>query len=227
MAVPTLHAAGTGASAAAATTTVTPAYPAVTNGDLLVLQVVLRSTPMDTVSTPSGWTSVYSDLGTGGDSKQQIFTKISDGTETGTLTVTVPGGNSTKQARIYSFSGTNGTIEGAALGQLNSTPIDFPSVTTAGADRLACALVCTRDTQALVSATGESGGDWTEAVAEYTPLASLQLQTANMVSAGTISAGSVTITAQPWLVRAFAIQPTASGGGGSNSARDLLLIGAG
>src|SRR4030066_573591 len=76
--------AGTGSGT---TANPTPAYPTgLVSGDLIVLQVTVRDIAT-TPSTPGGFT-----LGFGPDStgtgRQWLYYKISNGTETGTITVT-------------------------------------------------------------------------------------------------------------------------------------------
>lgn len=83
------------------TTSVTPAYPAsISAGNLLVLTVVNKY-PAATPSTPDGWTLIGSASGGAGDSGadtgQVLVTgwyKIAAGTESGTVSVTITGGNS-------------------------------------------------------------------------------------------------------------------------------------
>jgi hypothetical protein len=96
-------------TAASGTTSCTPAYPAVSDGNGLILAVgsKIRDAIVD---TPSGWhrfdetmdhvTGSGSDVG---EIKQTLFWKEADGTETGTVTVTSTGGNSLNSV-IYSFA---------------------------------------------------------------------------------------------------------------------------
>jgi hypothetical protein len=70
------------------------------------------------------------------------------------------------------------------------------------------------DDNAVASFTGETGGDWTEAVAEFTTQTGsdgcLQLQTATIASAGTISGGDTTMAASDgWATFGFALLPIA------------------
>ena len=125
--------------------------------------------------------------------------------------------------RLYAFTGVaSGTalsdvLENSTAGSVTnaqgvSVAINAPSVTTLGVDRLALAFVAVNDDNALDPFTGESGGDWTEAVAEYAEAngtdAALGLQIATIASAGTISGGSDSMAASDgWGVVGFALKP--------------------
>ncbi len=88
-------------TASAGTTSTTPSYPAViTAGDLLVLYVINKY-PTAGPATPSNWNLIGQATGGAGVSGSDsgnvyctAFYRIADGTETGTVTVTVAGGNS-------------------------------------------------------------------------------------------------------------------------------------
>jgi hypothetical protein len=95
-------------TAASGTTSCTPAYPAVSDGNGLLL-VVGSKTRTAIVDTPTGWhrfdetmDAVLSSGSDVGEIRQTIFWKESDGTETGTVSVACTGGNSIN-AVIYSF----------------------------------------------------------------------------------------------------------------------------
>lgn len=84
------------------------------------------------------------------------------------------------------------------------------SVTTTGPDRLALNLVAVNDDNAIGAFTGQSGGTWVEAVAEFAESSGtdgmIQLQTAAMASAGTIDGGTASITdSDAWGVVGFAL----------------------
>lgn len=126
--------------------------------------------------------------------------------------------------RIYEFSGVNeGTLisdvcENGA-GQYGydywtqSSLID-EDVTTNDTDRLALNFIALESSQAVGVFTGQSGGTWTEAVAEYATTdgsdATLQLQMAEMPSAGTIDGGSTTITSTGFGLISTALIPAPS-----------------
>lgn len=129
-------------------------------------------------------------------------------------------------ARLYEFAnvkpaiGVAGIIDNTAAGNgmrqsigTSTTPGGLnPAVTTSGTDRLAIAFVAIVGNVTVTSMTGESGADWIEAVAAYsdTP-GTIQLQTAEMASAGSINpGGSQTISSS----LGWAVDTTAFIGGG-------------
>lgn len=211
MAVPAYAAVGAG-FANDSVTTAAVAYPSgISAGDLLLLQVVQATG--GTVTTPSGWT-----LRSGADATpitavQRVYSKTADGTESGNLSVGVQAQGAGTFARMYRVTGDAAGewgFEGGGTTNGNDNSAEMPSVTTTGVDRLAVNFLAVEDDNSVGSATGESGGNWTEAVAEFTTTvgndACLQLQTAGLASAGTISGGSTTISASdPWVCRAFAV----------------------
>jgi hypothetical protein len=96
-------------SISSGTTSCTPGYGTVAEGQAL-LTVVTSKIQTAVVETPSGdrrikeiIASTASNGSNAGPVRQTLFFKESDGTESGTKTITVPGGNSV-QAAIYSFS---------------------------------------------------------------------------------------------------------------------------
>ena len=231
MAAPAYAAAGAGdAVDGGASSTVNPAYPSgIVAGDLLLLQVAMteQGEPWN-VNVPSGWTELHADENggaAGNDIRQEIFAKSASGSESGTLAVTMVAGGADGpfMARMYRVTGwlndatMANNFEGAAVTSGTSTTISAPSVTTVGAERLCVAFVAVSDDNALDAFTGETGGDWTEAVAEFTTLAAtdgaLGLQIATLATATTISGGTDTMAASDgWVCRAFAIKPAAAAG---------------
>jgi hypothetical protein len=159
---------------------------------------------------PAGWTLLYTD-----DNpvcKQWIFEKDarSDSTESGTITVTWD--SNLNFARIYAFRtvATSSPIEGAATSESDTATLNAPTVATSGNNRLAVAYTAKTGNTGMASFTGESGGDWTEAAAEFGNSFGSggegQLQTAAMSSGGTISGGSDTYSGTPnSICRAFAL----------------------
>lgn len=226
MAIPSIRSAGTGAYVAAGTaSTIDVPYPAsITAGDLLIMQFMIRSTPLNTVTTPAGWTLQYGpeDSAPTPDFQAYTYVKTAAGSESGNLTVTCSGTDSSKSGRIYAIQDTNGTIEGAATRRDQNSTVLCNNLTTSGDDRLGVALVYYRDVQATTSFTTESGGDWTEAYA-YSPAGVLQIQTAQVASATTITGGSLTYGAYThWITRSFALQPAAAA---ASTAGNMLLLG--
>jgi len=214
MAAPVYSSAGAGTSVAL-DTTLSVAYPAtVAAGDLLLLHVMLRESG-HTVTTPTGWDVLASDIDNTFSIICTLFGKIAAGTETGSLAVDVGGGAAPYGARIYKITGnqtTAGYTEGVSnsgIGDASATVTDA-GVTTTGVDRLALNFVAVNGTAGLSSFTGETGGDWTEAVAEYTDATNgiqLQLQTATIASAGTINGGSFTGDGGQYIVIGIAVLP--------------------
>ena len=115
------------AYSAAGGTTVAPAYPASTAaGDLLVLIIGMKPSTANSgsVTTPDGWSSIISITGAGGygnalaadTGNTNLFTyyKVADGTESGSLTVTIAT-NNISWAQIYRFS-TNATKSWSVVG---------------------------------------------------------------------------------------------------------------
>lgn len=146
-----------------------------------------------------------------------------------TNSVTVTGANSTSEdvyVRLYEFSGVNtgtalsdvienSTAGNAVNGAGTGTSVTDTGVTTTGADRLALQFVAVDDDNSLDPFSGESGGDWAEAVAEFAEASgtdgAIQLQTATIASAGTINGGSLTMGASDnWGVVGFALLPAES-----------------
>lgn len=93
-------------------------YPTVTSGNLLVLPIVTGNNANGTVTTPSGWTLHATATGGGGTwaagdgpRRLTVFTKESDGTESGTFNVTwdSSGGAAVFLGQIHQFSKTTGS----------------------------------------------------------------------------------------------------------------------
>jgi hypothetical protein len=205
----TFQAAGTGSGT---TGNPTPSYPSgLQANDLILLQVTVRDTA-NAPTPPAGFTSLYGPDSTG-TGRQWIYYRFANGSESGTITVSI-GGSSCKIARMYSFRNValSSFTEGGGFGNGSSSTINAQSVVTTGSNRLAVSFVFVNDDNSVDSFTGETGGDWTEAVTEYRTTAGsdgcVQLQTATMASAGTISGGSYSMGASdPWGVRDFALIP--------------------
>jgi len=194
-----------------------PTCPAtVTAGDVLLGFVYFEGTAT-APTTPSGWTLldgprvVESTIG-----RMWVYGKIADGTEDGTaISFGTQAVTTMRGARIHSYSGrVSGNIDELVVGFAflsHATDPQMPSVTTTIANSLAVAHVIQNDNNALAAATGESGGDWVESVAEavfaLTPGMVLQAQHATMASIGTISGGAVAATNDPSGVIAFEVRP--------------------
>jgi hypothetical protein len=95
-------------TSASGSTTVAPSYPAsIASGDYLTCVVTSGATSSETPTTPTGWTL----LGTGastdgsfgvdtGPRRVTVFGRIADGTESGTLTVSITNGNTCRGSII-------------------------------------------------------------------------------------------------------------------------------
>lgn len=141
-----------------------------------------------------------------------------DGTVSADLTVGASGEDIA--ARVYEFSGEHwatsltAVLENGVLALANqeasgtSTSILDADVTTNGPNRLALNFVGVKAVRTLGDFTGETGGDWLEAVAEYAgTTVTLQLQTALLESATVIDGGSQAITSAAWQTIGTAIIP--------------------
>lgn len=209
--------AGAGASTETSGAALSPACPAVVDaGDILIAHVLWEGTA-DTPSTPSGWTLLHGpEVIQSTVARHWVFGKIAAGTEDGAaVAFGSPAVTTQRGARVYSFSGrVSGTISQLVAGfaaTSHATDPQMPAVTTTAAGALAVACVCQHDNNALAAATGESGGDWAEAVAEYvaalTPGLVLQLQTCTpTANPGTVSGGAVAATNDPSGVIGFQIR---------------------
>lgn len=214
MAIPAFGSAGAGA-ATALNTSISVPYPAgISAGDLLFLHVDVRENG-HTVTTPAGWSVEAGDINNTFSTICSLFSLIAVGTESGNLTVSVGGGAAPYGARIYRITGnqtTAGYTEGVSnsgIGDASSTVTDA-GVTTTGDDRLALNFVGVNGTGALGNFTGETGGDWTAAIAEFTDAPSgvqLQLQTAELATAGTINGGSMSTDGSQYIVIGVAALP--------------------
>lgn len=215
--------AGTGVSTQSSGAALSPANPATVNAnDILIIHAYYEGTTA-APATPNGFTllgsSPYTIESTIG--RHWVFGKIADGTEGGASNALgTAGGTDQRAARVYRFSGYVGPgaitdITGSFAHLSHATDPQMPTVTTSVNGGLAVALVAQNDNNAAGNATGESGGDWTEATAEYTanltPGLMLQVQTATpTANPGTISGGSVATTNDPCGVIGFAIHTLVS-----------------
>ena len=220
---------GAGASTETSGAALSPLCPATVNaGDILVAHVYWEGTTT-APSTPSGWTLLYGpQVIESTIARMWVFGKVADGTEDGAaVAFGSPAVTTQRAARVYSFTGrTAGTITELVTGFAflsHATDPAMPTVTTTETGNLAVALVGQNDNNAFAAPTGESGGDWVEAVAEYTvaltPGLSLGIETATPTSnPGTISGGAMATTNDPcgvigFQIRAAAAQVVASGVG--------------
>lgn len=212
--------AGAGVSTEASGGALSPLCPATVDaGDVLIAHVFWEGTTT-APSEPAGWTNltptpyvIETTI-----ARHWVFGKIADGTEDGAaVAFGAPAVTTQRAARIYSYSGrVSGTIAQIVNGfvhQSHATDPQMPTVTTTKTGALAVALVAQNDNNTSTSATGETGGDWTEAVAEYvaalTPGLQLQMQTCVPTGdPGTVTGGTVATTNDPCGVIGFQIMPS-------------------
>lgn len=209
--------AGSGASTETSGAALSPTCPATVDAnDILIAHVFWEGTTT-APSTPSNW-----ELLSGPHviettiARHWVYGKIADGSEDGaTVDFGNPSVTTQRGARVYSFSGyVAGAITQICDGFTHvshATDPQGPTVTTPKAGALAIALIGQNDNNAQASFTGESGGDWTEAVAEYTaaltPGLALQIQTCTPTgNPGTVSGGTFNTTNDPVGVIGFYIQ---------------------
>ncbi|MGH9462441.1 MAG: hypothetical protein ACRD1X_14585 [Vicinamibacteria bacterium] len=211
---------GAGVATEASGASLAPACPATVDaGDVLIAHIGFEGTS-DSPSTPSGWTLLGGSPYTIESAHRHwIFGKIADGTEDG---ATVDFGSNAittvRTARIYSFSGrVAGSITALVTGFAHlshATDPQMPTVTTTLAGALAVACIWQADDNPQANATGETGGDWVEAVAEYvqsatTPDTGMGIQTCTPTGdPGTVTGGSVSTLNDPCGVIGFEIKTT-------------------
>lgn len=153
-----------------------PTCPATVDaGDILIAHVFhLNITTAPT--EPADWDLLYgpANLGTGtAVGRAWLYGKIAVGDEDGdAISFGTAGGTSGRAARIRSFSGrVSGTLADCVpASQMSDIPseasIPLPTVTTTKAGSLAVAFLVQDDNNAFAAASGESGGSWTEPIAE-------------------------------------------------------------
>lgn len=193
----TFGAAGTGDAVAGGMGTISPTYPTgITSGMILLLQIGAVDTTAPSITTPSGWTALTdSGVATG---RQRAYWKVADGTETGTLAVTITQ-DSGAIARIYRMSAGSGIeAAGSARTAASGTGMSAVNVTTTGTLECAVQMLFAAVNTTIGDIAGESGADYTEAVAEFASATSgsiLSLQTATAAAPATITGGSATLGA--------------------------------
>lgn len=189
----------------------------IVGGNILIMQVATRQGSV-TINTPSGWTQIAQDLG--GSTYHTLFYKIATGSESGSVTVSFALDSfNVAIGRIYQFTNTdnNAIYEASALGSTTSTTFSPPSITTSRPGGLALLFTMLIDAVSVAAVTGNSGGTWVEAVAEFSTTigsdATIQLQYAALTNAGTISGGSASDGgASGQICRGLALLGTRSGG---------------
>lgn len=211
---------GSGVATETSGAALSPLCPATVDaGDVLIAHVYWEGTTT-APSTPADWTLLHgpeviqSTIG-----RHWVFGKIAAGTEDGAaVAFGSPAVTTQRGARVYSFSGRlDGTITQLVTGfaaTSHATDPQMPTVTTTMAGALAVGLVAQNDNNTANGSTGETGGDWTEAVAEFTanltPGLMLSIQTCTPTAdPGTVTGGSIATTNDPCGVIGFQIKPSA------------------
>ena len=220
-ALPAFNSAGTVETSATLAGTFDVAIPAHANGDLLILQCLCRNTnnngALTSINT-AGWTQFGGAGNTYGgtqNARMGAGWKIGNGSET-VVNVTLAGGTGTdlRRSRVYRFTAANGFaatpvqfISTATTG--TAATVNMPTVNPAGAlNVLAVALIGLSNTSTHASATGESGGDWTEAVAESTGTnGAIAIQTSAQTAGAQISGGTAAVTSSNYVAIGFGLVP--------------------
>lgn len=214
---------GAGAATATSGAALSASCPATVNaGDILLAHVCYRDTS-SSPSTPSGWTSLRGPENCGAPTvggRHWVFGKIADGSEdSASISFGTAGGTVVRHARIYRFTGDTWTgqtltniVAGFSASAGTSTSILDQDVTTPVDGCVAVNFVYRNDDLgALIPFTGESGGDWVEPVSEFTTSlgsdGGMQIQTAQMATAGTIGGGTFTTDSDPWGVIGCYVRP--------------------
>jgi len=224
--LPTFMTAGTGVLTATSSAACTPGIPSgVIAGELLIAHVFYGGSTT-TPDTPSGWTLLrgpdsLTTPSTNG--RSWVFGKKAVGSDAapafGTQAVTTP-----RRARVYRFTNARDDTVANMVGGFNfetGSVATFPDVgvTTPEDNCLAINLVAQAENlPAAASFTGETGGDWVQAIAAFTgttgtPDTLLQLQTAVMETTGTVNGGTFASgIAVPRGITGFYIRGPASSG---------------
>lgn len=212
---------GAGASTETSGAALSPLCPATVDANDILVGFVFWEGTTSAPATPADWTLldgprvIESTI-----ARMWVFGKIAAGTEdAAAVAFGAPAVTTQRAARIHSFSGwVSGTITdnvpAASFAFLShATDPAMPTVTTTVAGALAVAFVAQNDNNAMGNPTGESGGDWVEAVAEYTvaltPGFTLALETCTPTAdPGTVTGGTIATTNDPCGVIGFEIRPS-------------------
>jgi hypothetical protein len=208
---PSYHAAGAGVSDVG---TLAVPQVAASAGTRAYLQVFVRHASAQAPNTPSGWSLIAGPHATTTPTARQwVFREDTNrtGSESGTLSVTFAAGTNRKTARMYAVENDSGTLEDVGTTAGAVQPVDMPTVAAGGNCRLAMCFIGCDDDDTIDSSTGETGGDWTEATAEYLggTTTMINLQVAPLATGGTISGGTSTLSNDDeWVCSSFAVVGT-------------------
>jgi hypothetical protein len=188
----------------------TPAYGTNLVGDRFSLFVNQDGGAAPTA--PAGWT--LRNGSTSGGLISRTFTRDapSTGGEAGTITVT--GGGGLCQALIASWrNATQATnfVESLANsaqgdGATNPTVANAPTVTAVGAGRTACCMFGSNDPNPPTTIAGQTGGTWVNKADFQSGLgANINVQTAALANAGTVTGGTASVPGTRVNVLGFAV----------------------
>jgi FlaG/FlaF family flagellin (archaellin) len=203
-----------------------PTYPPdLEKDDLILLQIGIRdgtNSPDQSQLASAGFTLLYADQSSSTGMGQWIYYKFSvDGSETGSLTIPINGNPTNVVSCMYAFRyvAISNFNEDGSFGTQESDVIYAEDVTTYGSRRLAVSFIYMKGYESTVEEfTGETGGDWIKQAEFQNSIsgtyedAAIQLQTAEMITTGTISGGTcrtddMISQQEGWGVRAFALIP--------------------
>lgn len=194
-----------GAGVSDADGTISVPYPAGIAADqFLLLHIYAAATGTPTVDTPGGWTLLDEESAI-----SVLFWKSATGGESGNQDVTYTA-DIGAIGRMHSFSHGSGVESVASATDASAdTTVTAVDVTTLGGGRMAVQAIVVNNNTTVAAMTGESGADYTEAVAEYSAaLSTLSLQVAEVSGAVAITGGTATVgTSSTDIVHGFAIKP--------------------
>ncbi len=215
----------------------TPGYPTgLASGDLLIIQVAIKATSATSASAvPDGFALLgggYSS-GTHGHGGHYLY-KWSDGTETGTVTVTPAGGASSgTYARMSAFRGVGGspgvpTWEGNAFAGVASSTLSHPAMTSTVADALGVAYHTNGHDEYVNGAlAGATGGTWVHQYSSVTGVGNdgaIYLNTVDMAGPTTVSGGTVTIAGTlRWTRFTFILLPSVAAAASSSLSQVIII----
>lgn len=168
--------------------------------DVFLLHVAISSDTI-TATTPAGWTLLSGPQAVQTGLRYYLFGKVSSGTEATSQVISLSSSVSAR-ATMWRLRGINLTVIDSDLVTGTDNTVEAPSLTApAGSPVLAVAFVTTPGVFTFFSWTGETGGDWTDPVLVA---GRVQIQTALLSSAGTISGGSETLSGSTnWVSEGF------------------------
>lgn len=186
-------------------------YPATVSAfNFLIAHVVAQHSGTPSISTPSGWTLFgTSPLSVLTGTLSKLFYKIATGSESGNLDITATA-DIRITGRIYRFDRGRG-VEAEANTEEAASDTTQPvvNVTTLGINRRACQAMWAQGASTYADISGETGTDYTEAVAEYSSTTMLGLQTGSVPNPTAITGGSCVIgtSITNKITHGFAITP--------------------